>query len=498
MMKKTLVILSFFLYLIGSHVYAQTEVPYVSIELIQTTPYMLTFHYRPNDACHHFYAFRDRGNEVTLWSNIFGMAADDVVTTWGERIDTVSTWDTYWTHLTPNSQYKIYIVPCDSMGHQYSCEATRFTTLPKGGLGRSTIQISSSYITDTSAYILCEPNEETCGYYNGIIPADWFDKLGLDSVCHLVKNSSMLYETDRWGHLFLNRGTRYGVVAFGQNGNGEFGDTTLHWFTTLGEKQIVEQDTAPVIFYSKDGSIDFIPEDQWGLYAVKVYVADKSKVKQEIDLGRSNVIIANLPISDYYVDIIRKSDGKEMKEERLSVRKDEIKREYRQEEDGFAWTKLRQDYTYAIGDANGTALTPFIFTKLYYEGGFFIGKTHLGNKLYEVLLTSQGIYVFGTDRHYDKIMYNPSAANLYVSKSGKVGVCDLRGKEIIKPLYDDILDMETYYKVEQNGLWGCIDTSGKIIFPPKYQDFDRTDSGYTVMSDGVEIYLDFYGKEIKY
>lgn len=485
------------LFWVGSCIRAQTEVPHVSIELIQTTPYMLTFHYRPNDACHHFYAFRDRGNEVTLWSNIFGMTADDVVLTWGERVDTVDEWNTYWTHLTPNSQNSVYIVPFDSMGYQYSCEVTRFTTLPKGGAGRSTIQISSSYITDTSAYILCEPNEETCGYYNGIIPADWFDKLGLDSVCHLVKNSSMLYETDRWGHLFLNRGTRYGVIAFGQNGNGEYGDTTLHWFTTLGEKQIVEQDTAPVIFYSKDGSIDFIPEDQWGLYTVKVYVADKSKVKQEIDLGRSNVIIANLPISDYYVDIIRKSDGKEMKEERLSVRKDEIKKEYRQEEDGFAWTKLRQDYTYAIGDANGTALTPFIFTKLYYEGGFFIVKTHLGNKLYEVLLTPQGKYVFGTDRHYDKIMYNPSAANLYVSKSGKVGVCDMRGKEIIKPLYDDILDMETYYKVEQNGLWGCIETSGKIIFPPKYQDFERTDSGYTVMSDGVEIYLDFSGKEIE-
>ena len=496
-MKNTLIILSFFLYLIGSHVYAQTKVPHVSIELIQTTPYMLKFHYRPNDACHHFYAFRDRGNEVTLWSNIFGMTADDVVLTWGERVDTVDEWNTYWTHLTPNSQNSVYIVPFDSMGHQYSCEATRFTTLPKGGTGRSTIQISSSYITDTSAYILCEPNQETCGYYNGIIPAEWFDKLGLDSVCHLVQKSSMLYETDRWGHLFLNRGTQYGVIAFGQNGNGEYGDTTLHWFTTLGEKQIVEQDTAPVIFYSKDGSIDFIPEDQWGLYSVKVYVADKSKVKQEIDLGRSNVIIANLPISDYYVDIIRKSDGKEMKEERLSVRKDEIKKEYRQEEDGFAWTKLRQDYTYAIGDTNGTALTPFIFTKLYYAGGFFIGKTHLGNKLYEVLLTPQGKYVFGTDRHYDKIMYNPSAANLYVLKSGKVGVCDMRGKEIIKPLYDDILDMETYYKVEQNGLWGGIETSGKIIFPPKYQDFERTDSGYTVMSDGVEIYLDFSGKEIK-
>ena len=85
--------------MIGLHVYAQTIIPHVSIELTQTTPYMITFQYHPNDACHHFYTFRDMGNEVTLWSNIFGMTADDVVTTWGERIDTVSSWDTYWTSV---------------------------------------------------------------------------------------------------------------------------------------------------------------------------------------------------------------------------------------------------------------------------------------------------------------------------------------------------------------------------------------------------------------
>lgn len=114
-----------------------------------------------------------------------------------------------------------------------------------------------------------------------------------------------------------------------------------------------------------------------------------------------------------------------------------------------------------------------------------------------MLLTPQGKYIINTDRHYDKIMYDSYSKNLYVSKSGKVGVCDMNGREIVKPSYDDILDMETYYKVLQKGLWGCIDATGKIIFPPKYQDFERTDSGYTVIKDGVKGYLDLTGKEIQ-
>lgn len=497
-MKKRLYIPTFLLLASIFGLRAQTDVPHVTVELIQTTPSTIIFNYHPNDACHHFYVYTDRGNEVALWSNIFGLTVDDVICIWGERIDTVSVWNSYWTDLIPNNQYHIYIVPYDSVGHRYPCEETRFSTPESGITGRSNILISSSFITDTSAYIVCVPNVETFCYYNGIIPADWFYKIGLDSVCRLVLNSSRLYETDRWGHLFLNRGTQYCAVALGQNGRGEFGDTTIHWFTTLGKKQIVEEDTAPVIFYNTNGAdIDRIPEEQWNQYAVRAYMADKSRTVQEVSLGQGNIILATLPVSDYYVDIVRKSDENEVKELQVSIRKEDMTKERHTEEDGFVWTKMRQDYNYAIGDASGKALTPFIFTKLSYSNGVFIGKTHLDNRLYDVLLTPQGKYIINTDRHYDKIMYDSYSKNLYVSKSGKVGVCDMNGREIVKPSYDDILDMETYYKVLQKGLWGCIDATGKMIFPPKYQDFERTDSGYTVIKDGVKGYLDLTGKEIQ-
>lgn len=461
-MKKHLFIL--ILALCGLSLSAQTDIPYVSVDLKQITPYNAILKFHSNKDCHHYYVYKDRGNEVILWATVFGMIPEDVVSSFGNRIDTVEEdWTSHWTDLDPEHNCQVYVVPCDADDHHYSCEATRFKTFFDGDQGRSTIQISSNFITDTSAYILCVPNEETAGYYNGIIPSDWFNKLGLDSVCRLMQTHEMLYETDRWGHLFLNRGTRYAVVAFGKNGNGEFGDTTVHWFTTLGKKQIVEQDTSPVIFYSSGGFTGFIPEEQWPQYVVRASVADGSRILQEVGLGEGNIILATLPVSDYFVDVVRKSDGGEVSELMLSIRKEDVTKEYFKENDNFEWTRLRQDYTYALGNVDGTAVTPFIFTKLYYVNGCFIAKTHSGNKLYDVLLTPKGKYIIGTERGYDKIIYDSFSDNLYVLKSGKVGVCDMHGREIVKAVYDDIIDMETCYKALKDGKEILLDKFGKII-----------------------------------
>ena len=192
-------------------------------------------------------------------------------------------------------------------------------------------------------------------------------------------------------------------------------------------------------------------------------MADGSRILQEVGLGEGNIILATLPVSDYFVDVVRKSDGGEVSELMLSIRKEDVTKEYFKENDNFEWTRLRQDYTYALGNVDGTAVTPFIFTKLYYVNGSFIAKTHSGNKLYDVLLTPQGKYIIGTERGYDKIIYDSFSDNLYVLKSGKVGVCDMHGREIVKAVYDDIIDMETCYKALKDGKEILLDKFGKII-----------------------------------
>ena len=223
---------------------------------------------------------------------------------------------------------------------------------------------------------------------------------------------------------------------------------------------------------------------------------DRSKTLQETTLGKGNVIIATLPAGDYFVDVVRKQDGKNIKEIRLYNRKKEVNTEYHEESDGFSWSKLRQDCLYAIGDSAGKAVTPFIFTQLAYNGGFFEGITHSGNKLYGVILTKQGKSLIGTDRKYDHIGFHPYRNTFWLNKDKKTGICGIDGNVIISPVYDDILEFENYYQVRQNGLYGCVDKNGKTVFAPQYERFEQDKYGFKALKDGVEYYLDPNGKVI--
>lgn len=473
---------------------AQENLPYAEVEIQNVTPYFVQYHYDHNAACHHVYNYQDYGNEVELLSHVFGLSLEDVVFHWGKRYDTV--WGHFWTNLEPGKEYTIWSVAADSNDRRYKCSGKPFRTNTIGGVGKSSIQIHSNFLSDTGSYVICVPNSETCGYQNGIVSASWFEKLGLDSLCRIINRNSTIYETDRWGRLLLNHGTKYCVIAFGRNANGLPGDTTVHWFTTPGDPLVSEPDTVPVISYShsSDSKVLDIPENKFDQYLVRVSRPDRTKTLQETTLGKGNVIIATLPAGDYFVDVIRKQDGENIKEIRLYNRKKEVNTEYHEEADGFSWSKLRQDCLYAIGDSAGKAVTPFIFTQLEYNGGFFEGRTHSGNKLYGVILTKQGKSLIGADRHYDYICFYPYANTFWFNKDKKTGICGVDGKVIIAPLYDDILEFGNYYKVKQNRLYGCIDKNGKTVFAPQYERFEQDKYGFKALKDGVEYYLDPNGK----
>lgn len=479
---------------------AQNNIPYIETEIQDVTPYHIQYRLLHNDECHHVYLYKDRGNEVELMSKMLGLSYEDVVYHWGRKYDTI--WSFFWTDLKPMKQYTIWAVPADSSDRLYGCIGTPFITAPIGGRGRSSIQVYSSFITDATSYVVCKPNAETCGYHNGIVSASWYEKLGLDSLCSIINRFPTIYQTDRWGRLLLNHGTRYCMIAFGQNADGVPGDTTVHWFTTPGDLQVNELDTIPVISYfsSDDNTLDipipieFLPIEFLNQYIVRISKPDRSKTLQEAVLGDENVIIATLPAGDYFVDVVSKNDGKTIKEIRLYNRKKDIINESHAESDGFKWTRLRQDCLYAVGDSTGAALTPFIFTQLDYIGGFFKGRTHSGKRLYDVILTKQGDYLIGPDRGYDYINYNGFENTFWFSKNRKMGICDSGGKNIIAPIYDDIVSRELYYEVNQNGLKGCVDKSGRVIFQPQFDSFEKDKYGFKAMKGGVEYYIDSKGK----
>ncbi|MBO4489632.1 MAG: WG repeat-containing protein [Bacteroidales bacterium] len=179
----------------------------------------------------------------------------------------------------------------------------------------------------------------------------------------------------------------------------------------------------------------------------------------------------------------------------MSIRKKDMDTLRLKEDDGFVWQRLRRDYNFAIGDANGQTMTPYIFTALSYFNGLFFGTTHADNQLYGVILSPNGRFVIDANRHYDKIILDTISSRFYVAKQGQYGICDMTGRVIVEPVYEEILDTDTYYMVLQNNHWGCIEKDGTIVFPPRYDNFEKMENGYRIFLDGQEGWLDLSGKE---
>ena len=475
---------------------AQSGLPEVKTLLTRLEPEMASFTHYPNEWCDYFYVYGDDGYEVNMWAKLFGMTVEDAILRWGERYDVHSDdLNSTWSFLTPGSYYQVLNVPFDAAGHPFPLHGFSFRTPSKGDNGRSTISIKTSMITDSSAYIVSTPNEATAVYYNGLVSADSYHRLGLDSICQLLKENTAQYNKDQWGRLILNSGTRYCAIAFGQNQKGVFGDTTQVWFTTKGKKTTMEPDSASILFYPGTIRNYRIPPEQWHNYTVRVITVDASRIAQTFLLDEGNIITATLPVSDYYVEIMRNSDGKTVKRKLLSIRKKDMDTLRLKEDDGFVWQRLRRDYNFAIGDANGQTMTPYIFTALSYFNGLFFGTTHADNQLYGVILSQNGRFVIDANRHYDKIILDTISSRFYVAKQGQYGICDMTGRVIVEPVYEEILDTDTYYMVLQNNHWGCIEKDGTIVFPPRYDNFEKMENGYRIFLDGQEGWLDLSGKE---
>jgi|GEM_PF-6311317 len=74
---------------------------------------------------------------------------------------------------------------------------------------------------------------------------------------------------------------------------------------------------------------------------------------------------------------------------------------------------------------------------------------------------------------YDYVEDGGSSSDIIrVRKDGKWGLIDERGKEIVKPQYDDIgwIFSKNRIKVERDGKWGFIDKKGREIVKPQYDD----------------------------
>ena len=149
------------------------------------------------------------------------------------------------------------------------------------------------------------------------------------------------------------------------------------------------------------------------------------------------------------------------------------RRELKTEDDGFKWyLNTASDRTRSVEDVNGNVLIPF-------------------------------------SRGYDFIVYHSKTklgGYFTVRIKGKAGACDLKGNEVIPPIYDAVYLLEKemiggYYSIKLNNKEGACDINGNIIIEPKYDDVtliikDDIVGYFSVELDGKEGVCDIKGREI--
>ena len=73
---------------------------------------------------------------------------------------------------------------------------------------------------------------------------------------------------------------------------------------------------------------------------------------------------------------------------------------------------------------------------------------------------------------YEEIKYLPITKEFLIKSNGKYGVMTKEQSVIIKPTYDQIIEMDNkkgLYLVKQNNAYGVLNTKGKVIIEPEHQ-----------------------------
>lgn len=113
------------------------------------------------------------------------------------------------------------------------------------------------------------------------------------------------------------------------------------------------------------------------------------------------------------------------------------------------------------------------------------------------------IYSYVNNLTMKRGVYDDTAPVITLSKDGKAGIADLKGKILFEPVYDRYSiekcgDNGKEFRLYKDGKVGCATMDGKIIIPAdKYDKISCPLSGYrSVYIDGKGSYIDSSGKEI--
>ncbi len=314
-MKKTLLIL---LAIFSANIlFAQRTVinspkgvctdPLVTITMTDIGTTSFTAQLVPNAECASFSYIAMSLEEIDMWTTMMGMTVDQLIPMWGISATAEETHT--WNDMTPNTTYKVLALPVGADGTTYPyCEA-EFTTNTLGGTGTSTISVVVDNIGDTTAHVVFTPDENTALYYDGIIEAGFFNEVGADSALNIICSGQPFYEVDDWTWETLDPNTTYYAIALGQNAVGEWGDTLVYQFSTLGTS-IDTYTQSDIRIYPIPSQGNFtIAGDQLQNGKAMIYSIN-GQLMQEITLeSDNNNVNTSLPVGSYLIRILN-AEGK--------------------------------------------------------------------------------------------------------------------------------------------------------------------------------------------
>lgn len=230
--------------------------PAVSITASNVSETSYTLEFTPNAECDHYSYLTMPEAEISMWTTMMGMTIEQLITMWG--ISTSGPVTYTYTDQIPNTLYRIFALPFDADGTSYTYSSIDVTTQAMGGSGTALVSIEVTDITNTSALVTCTPNDQTALFYDGLVTVELFNEVGADSVCTILVESSAspFYETDSWNWQGLEPHTDYYAIAFGQNSDGVWGDTTIYSFSTLAVG-VHDMNARPIVVYPMPNNGNF-------------------------------------------------------------------------------------------------------------------------------------------------------------------------------------------------------------------------------------------------
>ncbi len=287
----------------------KTGNPAVTVEQVSVSNTTFSVRCTPNEECASYKILAMTDEDIAMWESRMG-SVEYMIDSWGLQLsgDTVYTYN----DMQAETTYKVMVRPYDAAGTGYDYSYINVTTILGGGTGEAIITVEVSNITDSSALVSFIPNESTALFYDGIITKAFVESVGRDSACNILYTDpqSLFYETDTWEWTTLDPGTAYYAIAFGKNGNGEFGDTVFYEFQTLGDGVgINNMEYQPIAVYPipNNGTFVVAGEKLQGSTA-QIYSMTGQLMKRATLSSATTQVSTQLPTGSYLLRVMDKNN----------------------------------------------------------------------------------------------------------------------------------------------------------------------------------------------